>query len=185
MTEPAQKPGRSKQDYGTDPRFLEAIGTQFGRIGIDLACRRDNMVAPLGITDPDLDALAQDWSDPYVWNSRDTVVETVTEVAVAFCNPPFANIEPWAAKLETCRWLRRWTLMLVPYSASSQWFVNHVMGKLMVYGIPRITFVGTTAPYPKDLCLIAAGYGANGQAFWDWRKAIGSVSQVEEATAAQ
>lgn len=185
MAEPQQKPGKSKQDYGTDPRFIEAIGAQFGAVGIDLACRRDNMVCDLGITHPDLDSLAQDWSDPFVWNRRDNIIETVTGVSVAFCNPPFADIEPWAAKLEECRWLRRLTLMLVPYSASSQWFVRHVMGKLMVYGIPRITFVGTTAPYPKDLCLIAAGYGVNGQTFWDWRKSLGASSEIEEASAAE
>lgn len=184
MTEPVQKPGKSRQDYCTDPRFIEAIGAQFGPVGIDLACRRDNMVAPLGVTDT-LDSLAQDWADPKFELSPNTPFYDGEPIRVAFCNPPFSDIEPWAAKLEECRWLRRWTLMLVPYSASSQWFVRHVMGKLMVYGIPRITFVGTTAPYPKDLCLIAAGHGVNGQAFWDWRKSLGAVAPVEEAQAAE
>ena len=182
MTEPAQKPGRSKQDYQTDPRFLEAIAHQFGPIDIDLACRVDNMVAPYGIAhDQGLDALELDWADPMYWSKSGNVVVSGDPLRVAFCNPPFADLEPWAAKLETCRWLPRWTLMLVPYSASSQWFVNHVMGKLQVHGIPRITFVGTTAPYPKDLCLIAAGYGASGQAFWDGRKVLaGPVPQAAE-----
>lgn len=184
MTEPAQKPGRSKQDYCTDPRFIAAIGEQFGPVDLDLACRVDNMVAPYGITEG-TDALTKDWTRLHpAWLTPGGAIVRPEKIRVAFCNPPFADIELWAAKLEECRWLRRWTLMLVPYSASSQWFVNHVMGKLMVYGIPRITFVGTTAPYPKDLCLIAAGYGANGQAFWDWRKTLVSAD-AREASAAE
>lgn len=183
MSEPQQKPGRSKQDYGTCPEFLKAIGAQFGVIDLDLACRADNAVAPWAITE-DMDSLAQDWSRPSIIEFKSSIVtERAYVPGVRFCNPPFGNIEPWAAKLETCRWLQCWTLMLVPYSASSQWFVNHVMGKLMVYGIPRITFVGTTAPYPKDLCLIAAGYGANGQAFWDWRKSVGGGACSAEVAA--
>ena len=157
MTEPAQKPGKSKQDYQTPTEFLRAIAQQFGSIDLDLACRDDNSVAPQGITEQ-MDSLAQDWTE--------------LGVRVAFCNPPFADLEPWAAKLAACRWLPRWTLMLVPYSASSQWFVRPCQGQLMVYGIPRLTFRGTTAPYPKDLALIAAGFGANGATFWDWRRSL-------------
>jgi len=183
MTERAQKPGRSKQDYCTDPRFIAAIGEQFGHVDIDLACRPDNMVGPRGVTEA-IDSLKQNWADPHFEIASGVMLGMLDPIRVAFCNPPFADIEPWAAKLEECRWLRRWTLMLVPASVSSQWFVNHVMGKLMVYGIPRITFVGTTAPYPKDLCLIAAGHGVNGQAFWDWRKTLANT-EAREASAAE
>lgn len=190
MSEPAQKPGKSKQDYQTPPSFLEAIARQFGPIDLDLACRLDNMVAPYGIAhDQGLDALEQDWADPTYWSKSGNVAVSGDHIRVAYLNPPFSNIEPWAAKLETCRWLPRWTLMLVPYSASSGWYVRHVMSKLMVYGIPRLAFIGeggkTEGVYPKDLCLIAAGHGVNGQAFWDWRKSLSPAAQSEEAQAAE
>lgn len=37
--------------------------------------------------------------------------------------------------------------------------------------------------YPKYL--LAAGYGANGMAFWDWRKSLGAAEHVQEASAAE
>lgn len=184
MSEPIQKPGKSRQDYQTPAAVIEAIANQFGAIGLDMACRTDNMVASRGICeDKGLDALKQDWSDPMYWNREASVIESGATVDVAFCNPPYAHLEPWAKKLLACKWLKRWTLMLVPYSASSLWYVDNVLGKLMVYGVPRIQFVGTDAGYPKDLCIIAAGYGAVGQGYWDWRKSPSAIAQVESSAA--
>ena len=180
MAEPVQKPGRSRQDFGTPKVFLEAIARQFGPIDLDLACRTDNMVAPYGIAEnQDLDALAQDWSDPMYWNKPGNVVESGVQSRVAFCNPPFGDIRPWAAKVESCRWLPRWTLLLVPASMGSKWWAEHVLGKAQVFGIPRMSFDGVNL-YPKDLALIAAGYGVNGTSYWDWRK---GGAKLEEAAA--
>ncbi len=188
MTEPAQKPGRSKQDYATPLSYLDAIARQFGPIDLDLACRPDNMVAPLGITE-ELDALAQDWADPMYWSKDGNVVESGAHIRVAFCNPPFANIRPWAAKVESCRWLPRWTIMLVPASMGSKWWADHVLNKTMAYGIPRLAFLGeggkSEGLYPKDLATICAGFGVSGFGYWDWRKTLGAVAQVEEASVAQ
>lgn len=171
---PIQKPGRSKQDYTTPVDFLDAVARQFGPIDLDLACRTDNMVADYGIAyDKDLDALEQGWNDPMYWSRRGNVTVSGDEIRVAFLNPPFATIRPWAAKLETCRWLRRWTLMLVPASMGSAWWADHVLNKTMVYGIPRLAFGGQDGEpqlYPKDLALVCAGYGVAGYGYWDWRK---------------
>jgi hypothetical protein len=60
--------------------------------------------------------------------------------------------------------------MLVPYSGGALWWNKHVMGQGMVYGIPRLTFVGCKDPYPKDLALIAYGFGVAGFGFFDWRR---------------
>jgi hypothetical protein len=162
-TEPQQKRGRSKQDYGTPPEFLAAIATQFGTIDFDLACRTDNMVAPRGFTlDTGTDALAQDWR-----------ANVPPSVRVAFCNPPFADIRPWAEKCASVRWLRRWTLLLVPYSGGSKWWADHVLNQGMVHGIPRLAFVGQDGEadlYPKDLALVAYGFGVAGVGYWDWRR---------------
>lgn len=174
---PKQKAaGRGKQDYGTPRAFLDAIERQYGPIGLDLACTKANMVAPCGIAiDAELDSLAQSWVAPMVWNKAGNVVEGLSEaIEVAFLNPPFAQIAPWASKVAECRWLRRWTLMLVPASMGSRWWADHVLGQTMVFGIPRMAFVDdgeASDIYPKDLALVAAGYGVAGVSYWDWRKA--------------
>jgi phage N-6-adenine-methyltransferase len=158
MAEPTQKPGRSKQDYGTPPTFLAAVAARFGFIDADLACTRDNAVAPLRLTE-DIDSLKQDWR--------------TLAARVAFLNPPFGDIRPWAAKLDAeCRELPRWTLMLVPASMGSKWWADHVLGKCMAFGIPRMQFVGADALYPKDLALLAYGFGVAGAGYWDWRKEL-------------
>lgn len=154
---PAQKRGSSRQDYQTPPEFLAAIERQFGPIGFDLACSVDNMVAPRGFT-AEHDALQQDWSKL-----------CLRAGAVAFCNPPFSNIKPWAQACCSVRMLRRHTLLLVPYSGGAGWWARHVMGRAMVFGIPRLTFVGAADPYPKDLALCVYGFRAVGHGYWDWR----------------
>ncbi len=154
MTEPAQKPGKSKQDYGTPRVLLDAIERRFGAVGFDLAAREDNRVAP-GFYSPEDDSLVQDW--------------TLPGVGVAFLNPPFADIDPWAKKVASCRELARWTLMLVPASMGSGWWERHVLNKTMAWGIQRVTFAGEKTPYPKDLALIGAGFGVSGHGFWRWR----------------
>jgi hypothetical protein len=185
MSEPQQKPGRSKQDYQSPPNFLAAIAAQFGAIDLDLACRTDNMVAPYGITENQgLDALEQDWADPVYWSKSGNVVVSGDPIRVAFCNPPFSDLRPWAAKVASCRWLPRWTLLLVPASMGSLWWADHVLGKTMAFGVPRIQFVGTTALYPKDLALVAAGYGVAGAGYWDWRKATAATATAGAADAA-
>jgi phage N-6-adenine-methyltransferase len=166
--EPIQKPGRSKQDYGTPPEFLAAITRRFGPIDLDLACRPDNMVAPYGITE-EIDSLAQDWADPMYWSKADNVVASGDPIRVAFLNPPFSDIRPWAAKCESCRWLPRWTVMLVPASMGSLWWRDHVLGKCQADGTTRMKFVGATDLYPKDLAVLSYGYGVAGSGFWDWR----------------
>ena len=44
MSVPIQKPGRSRQDYGTPPEFLAAVVARFGPLAFDLAASRDNAV---------------------------------------------------------------------------------------------------------------------------------------------
>ncbi len=128
------------------------------------------MVAPRGIAeDRGFDSLAQDWADPMYFDREANVTESGAEIRVAFCNPPFADIDPWAEKLAGCRMLPRWTLMLVPASMGSGWWERHVLGKTMAWGIQRMAFAGESSMYPKDLALIGAGFGVVGHGFWRWR----------------
>jgi phage N-6-adenine-methyltransferase len=155
MTEPAQKPGRSKQDYSTPPEFLAAVARRFGRIDFDLFASDANAVGKAWFT-AEQDAFAQSW-------------ELAPWIRVAWANPPFGDLRRVVAKAEECRHLPRWTLVLCPASMGSLWWRDHVLGKCHADGIPRLTFVGETAPYPKDLALLAYGFGVSGTGFYDWR----------------
>jgi phage N-6-adenine-methyltransferase len=161
---PAQKPGRSKQDYGT-PRdflaavrdFLAAVERRFGRIAIDLAAREDNAKAPHFIS-PENDSLSGTWS-------------IIAPRALAWLNPPFERIGPWAAKCaaETDGTGLR-VLFLTPASVGAAWFHEHVHGKALVLALrPRLTFEGCDAVYPKDCILSCFGFGVSGFNVWKWK----------------
>lgn len=159
MTEPKQKPGRSRQDYQTPPEFIGAVTCRFGKIGFDLAAHVENTQAD-NFFGEGVDALKQSWD-----------YSGVLAVPVAWLNPPFGNIRPWAAKLDAeCRFLPRWTLMLVPASMGSLWWNDHVLGKCQADGVTRMQFVGADSLYPKDLALCCYGYGVSGHGFWQWTK---------------
>src|SRR5690606_22993802 len=139
--------------------FVDAVAKRFGSPAWDLAASAGDEIALVnGYFTPEDDALSKDWRE-------------LPAAGHAWLNPPFRNIRPWAAKLDAeCQTLRRWTLLLVPASMGSGWWRDHVLGKCMVFGIPRLTFVGETTAYPKDLALCCYGYGVRGTGYWDWRK---------------
>ncbi len=165
--EPVQKPGKSKQDYETPAEFIAAVERRYGPIGFDLAASQTNAKAAI-FFDEKIDALKQPWG--YAGKLA---------VPVAWLNPPFANIRPWAEKLDNeCRFLRRWTLMLVPASMGSLWWKDHVLGKCQADGVTRMKFVGAEDAYPKDLALLAYGYGVSGHGFWQWNAADANLPPV-------
>lgn len=153
-----QRRGKSKQDFQTPKEFLLAIRRRFGVIGIDLAARADNSVAEQFIT-PEQDSLKQDWTKVKLQPGE-----------VSFANPPFSKLDDWAEQLATTRYCSWWTLMLCPASVSCNWWTNHVRGKVVEFSTPRMQFRGSDSNYPKDLCLLGAGFGATGYGFFDWRK---------------
>lgn len=165
--------GKSRQDYGTPPAFIAAVEKRFGRIGWDLAATRENSVATVNLPHehryfgPDhnhpnyRDALAADRS----W-------EITMSSGPYWLNPPFADIAPWAAKCAEYRDRPVWTLMLTPASIGTDWFREHIQDKALVLGLsPRLTFVGTSDPYPKDLMLSCFGFGVCGFDTWRWDSA--------------
>ena len=155
MAEPAQKPGRSKQDYGTPIEFIDTVQRRFGELSWDLACTRANCVAHRGIMfDGGVDSLTQDW----------TLLE-----GNLWLNPPFGDIPRWAAKCKASAGKGRRIIMLTPASIGTNWFAEHVHGSALVLGLnPRLTFAGEKAPYPKDLMLSVWGdeVGFN---VWRWK----------------
>jgi len=155
---PPQKPGKSKQDYATPWALIWAIEARYGRLEIDLAARADNAKAPrfIGV---DEDSLAVPWAGSLPTGSR------------CWLNPPFADIEPWAAK---CRHESEAPcgvkiIMLTPASVGSEWFAKHVHRHAAVRALrPRITFEGARDPYPKDCMLSFFGFGVHDFDVWRW-----------------
>lgn len=148
----------AKQGHRTPREFLDAVERRFGHISFDLAATDGHEVSdgPHCAFSPEQDSLAQSWAG--------ALGQTV------WLNPPFANIRPWVRKLdEECQHLQRWTLCLIPASMGSHWWNDHVLGKCFALGITRMTFVGSTTPYPKDLALLCYGFGVSGHGFWDWK----------------
>ena len=153
---PVQKPGESKQDYGTPRAFIAAVERRFGRLCFDLAASVGNAKAPRFFTEAD-NALAQPWHElkGNLW-----------------LNPPFANIERWAKKCAAEGALGARIFFLTPASIGTDWFHLHVQNAALVEGLrPRLTFEGMSDPYPKDLMLSAFGFGAHGSGTWRWDSA--------------
>jgi phage N-6-adenine-methyltransferase len=158
MTEPLQKPGRSRQDYGTPPAFLEAVKQKLGiaDFDCDLAASRENAVTARFLSIGEDDALEQDsWRFGTGWN---------------WLNPPFANIARWVDMAH-----HEWfvddvrTAMLIPASVGSNWWARHVHNVCCVQFIsPRLTFVGCADPYPKDCALLLYGHDP-GYDVWTWK----------------
>lgn len=150
---PIQKPGKSFQAYATPKDFLTAVERRFGVIRTDLAASAENAVAPVHFYEQQ-NSLVQDWS---------------ALKGVSFCNPPYADLAPWAEKLLTVRDRRGWTLLLTPAAVGSEWIAQHALDKLLVLLLaPRLCFDGKN-PYPKDLVLICAGFSVRGIDRWRWK----------------
>ena len=157
---PAQKPGRSKQDYSTPPAFLQAFKARLNifDFALDLAASDENYICKPYFTE-EIDSLKQSW---YPESGK----------GWAWCNPPFANIKPWVMKAEWEARLGAQIAMLVPASVGSSWFRDFVYDEahvLLLNG--RITFVGETAPYIKDcMILLYTPYIRGGFEVWQWNQ---------------
>lgn len=156
-TMPAQKPRRSKQDYATPDDFMLAVEARFGPIAIDLAANASNAKSSLFLS-PNEDSLTCEWP--------------MLDGGIAWLNPEFANIDPWAAKCARYATQLRAggrILLLTPASVGANWFADHVHHKAFVYGLsPRLKFIGAKDAYPKDCILSVFGAGS-GFDVWRWK----------------
>jgi phage N-6-adenine-methyltransferase len=157
MPMPKQRPGLSKQDYQTPTEFLEALKKKLKikEFAIDLAASTKNTVATSYYTEKD-NSLVQPW-DVEGWG---------------FCNPPYSKITPWVMKAYFEGLLGAWVAMLIPSATGSNWWRDWVHGKAWVMFLNgRLTFVGETAPYPKDHALLLYGpYAMHGYEIFKWRE---------------
>ena len=165
---PKQKPGKSRQDYATPGEFVEAVARRLGHPFIDLAASASNAKAGRFIT-AEKDSLVQPWAD--ILNDE----VTYAGYAVAWLNPPFANLDDWARKgaHESALMHPRATVaMLCPASVGTNWWSAHVdcHAAEVLFLSPRITFVGEKDAYPKDLALIIyRGEVDGGTMYRPWR----------------
>lgn len=141
---PKQKPGKSRQDYQTQPDFLQATKLHLGihDFLIDLAADDSNHVTELYYTEAE-NALVSEWADYCRFPGW------------GWLNPPFANIAPWVEKAYHEAQRGANVAMLVPAAVGSNWWRDWVHEKTPVLFINgRLQFVGTTEVYPKDCALI-------------------------------
>jgi phage N-6-adenine-methyltransferase len=161
---PAQKPGRSKQAVRTPDDFFRAASERLGPFWIDLAATYRNRLRPL-YYDRKQNALVQSWLYP-VGRPRYS-----TDTDWAWCNPPFADIAPWARKGLIEAQGGAHIAMLLPAAVGSNWwkqYVHHQAKVLLLNG--RLTFKGHRTCYPKDLVLVLFSPSvAFDYEVWTWR----------------
>lgn len=155
---PRQRPGRSRQDYGTPPELIRTVKDRLkiDDFWVDLAASADNKVCDY-YYDEAQDSLAQSWLFEGSWG---------------WCNPPFGHIEPWVYKAAMESSLGASVVMLVPSSVGSNWwrdwvapwaYITHLNG--------RVTFVGETDPYIKDCSLLLyTPWRMVGSETWSWNR---------------
>lgn len=158
MVMPTQKPGKSNQSVQTPNDLMNAIHELIGdTFAVDLAADETNRQAPTYIGEEE-NSLTVDWHklSPGRW---------------LWLNPPYKNIYPWVSHANIEGMMGAKIAMLVPASVGSSWWVAHVHGAAQVYFLnPRVTFVGHTSPYPKDLALLCYRRGINGgYNSWRWK----------------
>lgn len=159
---PAQRPGRSRQDYATPWELIRAVEARFGRLDVDLAARADNAKAPLFIP-PAQDSLSVCWSKVFAGR-------------FGWLNPEFGKIAPWAAKCAAESGLR--IAMLTPASVGAVWYQRHVHGRALVLALsPRIRFEGAPGPFPKDCTLSLFHFGRSGFEPWRWTEGIPQAAE--------
>lgn len=154
MTMPIQKPGRSKQDYGTPVEFLQAVKRRLNisEFSVDLAASDTNAKAQLFLSEED-NSLNEEWQyGGWCW-----------------LNPPFSSISPWVEKASNSP---SHIAMLVPASVGANWWRDWVHNKAHVILLNgRLIFEGETLPYPKDCALLLYTPFINGgYEVWDWRQ---------------
>lgn len=145
---------QSKQDVQTPPDFLRAVLRKFilQRFALDAAASKENALAEAYYTE-EQNGLHHPW------------------VTWTWCNPPYAEIEPWVKKAYNECQLGVCSMLLVPASVGSNWWKYWVHDKAHVVLLNgRITFLGQKDPYPKDLALLVyMPQCKGGYSVWSWQ----------------
>lgn len=170
---PVQKPGASKQDYGTPSDLMAAITRTFGPISWDLAAHSGNAKSN-NYFDERANSLVQQWH---------------RIPGLLWLNPPFSKIAPWAKKCADESRLGAEILFLVPAGVGTNWYWNHVAPYARVLCLsPRPCFDGHVGkngkpePFPKDIILACYGLGLEpGFERWNWKPAAPKTPRPKAA----
>lgn len=151
--------GESRQDVRTPTVLIQKVLDLLGveTFDCDLAASDDNAVCEHYYTEAQ-NSLVQPWRCGDGWN---------------WCNPPYHHVLPWVerAHLQLLT-ARAQSCLLIPASVGSNWFSEHVHQHASVIFLNgRVTFVGHTQPFPKDLmlCLYSPYYKKPGYDVWRWQ----------------
>jgi phage N-6-adenine-methyltransferase len=169
-TMPAQRPGKSKQDYQTPPELLRAITGRLGisNFAIDLAASAEN-------------AVCRSYFDENFDSLRPEVTWNVQAGKWGWLNPPYANIRDWVKKASIEAAYGAQIVMLIPASPGANWWRDYVQPFAYVtYLNGRVTFVGAEDPYPKDCALLLyTPWGFTGNDIWTWQRYVPELPQSE------
>lgn len=190
MKMPVQKPGKSKQDYGTPWELIRAVEARWGKLTIDLAAHDngDNAKAPEWVGE----------SQNYLLGTLNVGLDDL-----CWCNPPFDDIGSWAAKWRADAAEGAPIISLVPASIGAGWFKRYVCGggtvpdaarvvalegripfqgcHTMKDGVPKCggdEFCDGCSPYPKDCMLLLWGLQSDAALphfpfeVWSWREQV-------------
>lgn len=161
---PTMKRFRSSQVHSTPVEFLSAVEGRFRLVDLDLAATRRNAVVPRFISLKQ-NSLKQDWAK-------------LLKGKMAYLNPPFDPMDPWASKCIEQFHRGAQFVMLCQASIDSNWFWK-MFPYCAVYALtPRIKFVGHKTGFPKPLILCAfnlVGHGVTELEVghisrWHWQK---------------
>ena len=170
MSQPEQKPGRSKQDYATPENLITAVKARLGigRFAHDFAADATNRKAPTWF-DEATDALSVPRWEPSLRQNGCPI----SGQNWGWLNPPYSDIGPWAKRCVETKTAGGSIAFLVPAAVGANWFRDYVDGKALVLLLNgRLAFMPDkpTWLYPKDciLCLYSPNV-APGYEVWNWR----------------
>jgi hypothetical protein len=176
---PAQKPGRSKQDFGTPPEFIAAVKLRFKikEFYYDLAADETNTKGRYHFCKEE-DSLAQDWTkhdDKQLWlNPEFGDIARYAQKCAVFASATAQPNNPTKARAAGMRFGGA-IYFLTPASVGTHWFVDHVWGVARVIALQgRLSFDGKN-PYPKE-CMLSVFGLSPGFEVWDWRKEKGPAA---------
>lgn len=180
----------SKQDHATPHVLVGAIGRQFeASFDLDLAATAENAKCGRFITAEE-DALKVDWMARLHDGETEEHEFFRDQHLAAWLNPPFRGVEPWMEKCQEesekgCR-----IVSLTLASLGTGWYRSQVEGRALSLVLrKRVTFLGNTQPFPKELMITLWGFGMTGFGFWDppaWavREDAPAAKLVEEGVVA-
>lgn len=161
MSMPRQKPGTSKQDYGTPPAFIAAVLARLRNKSFifDFAADYTNNKAAKYWTQTD-NALAYQADE---WAAK-------VRGGWGWLNPPFGDIAPWARKCAEAEDAGAHIAFLVPASIGANWFSDYIHQRALVLALNgRLDFIPGKL-YPKDCMLCLFGPTVSpGFDVWCWR----------------